>query len=406
MLVSLVPLFDEKMAVKAYSIFTQKNNFLLNPLMLGTACNDGAPRIDGLELLEMMGVETISSDKNFFVTVTNTSIFLDIESVTKVPKNRLVLLMDNTIPPVEMYLNRIRELKEKGFKLAMRKLHVTEFEQYRSILEMMDYVFLNVKKISVEKIKLYFEKLLPNVIMCAGNIDSGEVFDNIKALGACQLFEGSFFTVPATAGQTDIAPLKANYIDLLNIVNEDNYDLTKAADIISRDTALTISLLKIVNKFARNSEVTSIRHAAAMLGQRELKRWIRTAVVNELYADKPNEIMRLSLIRAKFAENLAKNFELAMKTDELFIMGLFSVLDVILEKPMSEALTDVHVTKDVYEALVNKNGKLAAVMNFIRQYEVANWSEVSRLMLLSKIDMKDVYNAYVDALVWYRKIYS
>jgi EAL and modified HD-GYP domain-containing signal transduction protein len=87
-------------------------------------------------------------------------------------------------------------------------------------------------------------------------------------------------------------------------------------------------------------------------------------------------------------------------------MGLFSVLDVILEKPMAEALTDVHVTKDVYEALVNKNGKLAAVMNFIRQYETANWSEVSRLMLLSKIDMKDVYNSYVDALVWYRKIYS
>ena len=406
MLVSLVPLFDENMAVKAYSIFTQKNNFLLNPLMLGTAYNDGAPRIDGLELLEMMGVETISSDKNFFVTVTNTSIFLDIESVTKVPKNRLVLLMDNTIPPVEMYLNRIRELKEKGFKLAMRKLHVTEFEQYRSILEMMDYVFLNVKKISVEKIKLYFEKLLPNVIMCAGNIDSAEVFEEIKSLGACQLFEGSFFTVPATLGQKDIAPLKANYIDLLNIVNEDNFDLTKAADIISRDTALTISLLKIVNKFARNSEVTSIRHAAAMLGQRELKRWIRTAVINELYADKPNEIMRLSLIRAKFAENLAKNFDMAMKTDELFIMGLFSVLDVILEKPMAEALTDVHVTKDVYEALVNKNGKLAAVMNFIRQYEIANWSEVSRLMLLSKIDMKDVYNAYVDALVWYRKIYS
>lgn len=406
MLVSLVPLFDENMAVKAYSIFTQKNNFLLNPLMLGTACNDGAPRIDGLELLEMMGVETISSDKNFFVTVTNTSIFLDIESVTTVPKNRLILLMDNTIPPVEMYLNRIRELKEKGFKLAMRKLHVTEFEEYRGILEMMDYVFLNVKKISVEKIKLYFEKLLPNVIMCAGNIDSAEVFDEIKALGACQLFEGSFFTVPVTKGQTDIAPLKANYIELLNIVNDDNYDLTKAADIIGRDTALTISLLKIVNKFARNSEITSIRHAAAMLGQRELKRWIRTAVVNELYADKPNEIMRLSLIRAKFAENLAKNFTLAMKTDELFIMGLFSVLDVILEKPMSEALKDVHVTKDVYDALVNGKGKLADVINFIKQYEIANWSEVSRVMLLSKIDMKDVYNSYVDALVWYRKIYS
>lgn len=406
MLVSLVPLFDEDMAVKAYSIFTQKNNFLLNPLMLGTASNDGAPRIDGLELIERMGIETISSDKLMFVSVTNTSIFLDIQSVSDVPKNRIVLLIDNTIPPVEMYINRIRELKEKGYKLAIRKLHVTEYENYREILGLMDYVFLNTKKISVEKIRVYFDKLFPDVIMVAGNIDSADVFEEIKALGACKLFEGSFFRVPVTKGEINVAPLKANYIELLNIVNVNDYDLTKAADIIGRDTALTLSMLKMVNKFARNSEITSIRHAAAMLGQKELKRWIRTAVVNELYADKPSEIMRVSLIRAKFAENLAKNFDLAMKSEELFIMGLFSILDVILEKPMSEALHDVHVSKDVYEALVDKTGKLSTVYEFIEQYEVANWSEISRQMLLHKIDMKDVYNAYVDALVWYRKIYS
>ena len=406
MLVSLVPLFDENMAVKAYSIFTQKNNFLLNPLMLGTAMNDGAPRIDGLELIERMGIETISSDKLLFVSVTNTSIFLDIQSVSDVPKNRIVLLIDNTIPPVEMYINRIRELKDKGYKLAIRKLHVTEYENYREILGLMDYVFLNTKKISVEKIRVYFDKLFPNVIMVAGNIDTADVFEEIKGLNACKMYEGSFFRVPVTKGQTEIAPLKANYIELLNIVNNENYDLTKAADTIGRDTALTISMLKMVNKFARNSEITSIRHAAAMLGQRELKRWIRTAVVNELYADKPNEIMRLSLIRAKFAENLAKSFELAIKSEELFLMGLFSILDVILEKPMSEALTDVHVSKDVFDALVNRTGNLAPVFEFVEQYEMANWSEISRQMLLHKIDMKDVYNAYVDALVWYRKIYS
>lgn len=406
MLVSLVPLFDENMAVKAYSIFTQKNNFLLNPLMLGTAMNDGAPRIDGLELIERMGIETISSDKLLFVSVTNTSIFLDIQSVSDVPKNRIVLLIDNTIPPVEMYINRIKELKDKGYKLAIRKLHVTEYENYREILGLMDYVFLNTKKISVEKIRVYFDKLFPNVIMVAGNIDTADVFEEIKGLNACKMYEGSFFRVPVTKGQTEIAPLKANYIELLNIVNNENYDLTKAADTIGRDTALTISMLKMVNKFARNSEITSIRHAAAMLGQRELKRWIRTAVVNELYADKPNEIMRLSLIRAKFAENLAKSFELAIKSEELFLMGLFSILDVILEKPMSEALTDVHVSKDVFDALVNRTGIFAPVFEFVEQYEMANWSEISRQMLLHKIDMKDVYNAYVDALVWYRKIYS
>ncbi|MGN0375799.1 MAG: EAL and HDOD domain-containing protein, partial [Butyrivibrio sp.] len=215
---------------------------------------------------------------------------------------------------------------------------------------------------------------------------------------------GNFFRMPVTMGQTDVAPLKANYIELLNIVNNDNYDLTKAADIISRDTALTISLLRMVNTMARNSEITSIRHAAAMLGQRELKKWINTAVVNVLYADKPNEIMRLSLLRAKFAENLAKSFELALKADELFLLGLFSVLDVILEKPMSEALKDVQVSKDVYSALVERKGKLVPVLEFVEYYEAADWTEVSRRMLLHKIDMNVVYDSYIDALEWYRRI--
>lgn len=404
MLVALVPMFDENLAVKAYSIFVQKNNFLLNPLLLGTGMNDGASRIHGLELIEKMGIETIAEGTEVFVPINDISIFHDLESECSAPRKRIVLLIDHSIPPVEMYINRIKELKSKGYKFAVRKLNVSEFESYREIFKLMDYVLINSRKVPIDKVSIYFNKLFPNITVCAGSIDTMEQFEAIKEAGGASVYEGSFFRMPVTKGEVDIAPLKANYIELLNMVNNENYDLTKAADVISRDTALTISLLKMVNTMARNSEITSIRHAAAMLGQRELKRWINTAVVNVLYADKPNEVMRLSLLRAKFAENLAKYFELALKTEELFIMGLFSVLDVILEKPMSEALTDVHVSKDVYDALVNRKGKLAPILNFVEQYENANWSEISRLMVLSNIDLNVVYEAYVDALIWYRKL--
>ena len=404
MLVALVPMFDENLAVRAYSIFVQKNNYLLNPLLLGTGMNDGASRIHGLELIEKMGIETIAEGTEVFVPVSDISIFHDLESECSAPRKRIVLLIDNSIPPMEMYINRIKELKSKGYKFALRKLNVSEFESYREIFKLMDYVLINSKKVPIDKVSIYFGKLFPNITVCAGSIDTMEQFEAIKSAGGAGIYEGNFFRMPVTKGEIDIAPLKANYIELLNMVNSDNYDLTKAADIISRDTALTISLLKMVNTMARNSEITSIRHAAAMLGQRELKRWINTAVVNVLYADKPNEVMRLSLLRAKFSENLAKYFELALKTEELFIMGLFSVLDVILEKPMSEALTDVHVSKDVYDALVNRKGKLAPILNFVEHYENANWSEISRLMLLGNIDLDVVYEAYVDALIWYRKL--
>lgn len=404
MLLTMIPLFDENMAVKAYSIFSQKNNFLLNPLMLGSARFDGANSIPGLEMIQRMGIETLSEDKEVFVPISNISVFADIENQCDAPRERIVLLIDNTIPPVEMYINRLKELKEMGYKLAIRKLAVVEFEDYREILKLMDYVLLNNRKIAIDKAKIYFGKLFPNIKLCAGNIDSMEIFDELKAAGGYELYEGSFYRVPITKGETEVAPLKVNYIELLNIVNNDNFELTDAADIIGRDTALTISLIKMVNRMTVNSGITSIRHAAAMLGQKELKKWINTAVTGALYADKPNEITRLSLLRAKFAENLAPLFGLAMKKEELFLMGLFSVLDVILEKSMAEALDMIKVAGEIREALVEDKGSLAPIYDFMIPYETADWSEVSRQMILKNIDMDAVSKAYLDSLTWYREL--
>ena len=406
MLLVLVPLFDENMAVRAYSIFSQKNNLLLNPILLGTAQLDGAARNPGLEVIQTIGSGTLSDNKEILVPVTNISVFADIEHQCSAPHELIVLLLDNTIPPTEMYLNRLKELKDKGYKLAIRKLAVADFENYREVMKLMDYVLLNNRKIAIDKAKIYFGKLYPHIKLCAGNIENMETFERLKASGGYQLYEGRFYRVALTRGHVEVSPLKINYIELLNMVNNDNFELTEAADIIGRDTALTISLLKMVNKMALNSGITTIRHAAAMLGQKELKKWINTAVVNELYSDKPNEITRLSMLRAKFAENLAPSFGLAMKKEELFLMGLFSVLDVILEKPMKEALQMVTVSKDIKDALLSDKGSLAVVLDFLMPYEAANWSEVSRQMIIHDIDEEVVSKAYMDCLAWYRDLTS
>ena len=406
MLVTLIPLFDENMTVSAYSLFAQSKNFLLNPSLLGTGRNDGAANIPGLDIIEELGIEALAGDKEVFVEVNNISVFSDIDSQCgDAPHNKMVLLMDNSITPDDMYVKRLQQLKESGYKLAIRKLAVANFEKYRSVLSLMDYILLDHKKIDITKARIYFSKIYPNIKLCAGNIQTQEIYEQLKEEGGYQLYEGEFFRVPVTKGQVEVSPLKVNYIELLNIVNDDDFELTKAADVIGRDTALVISLLKMVNRMSVNSGITSIRHAAAMLGQKELKKWINTAVTNELCADKPNEITRLSLLRAKFAENIAPAFEMAIHSSELFLMGLFSVLDLILDMPMADALEMVKVSKDIREALVNKDGKFAPVLDFITQYEGANWQEVSRQMVLKDIDMNKVYDAYVKSLEWYRDLF-
>ena len=406
MLATLIPLFDENTAVCAYSLFAQKKNYLLNPSMLGTGSLDGAGTILGLEVVESLGAGTLSDNQEVFVELSNVSMFSPIEENCSMPHEKVVLLFDHSVPAQDMYIKRLQQLKFMGYKLAIRSLAIEQFKEYGPILQLLDYIMLDYKKLDMNAAKNFFSKVYPDIKLIAVNVDSLEDFESLAKGQAYSLYEGDFYRLPVTKGSTKVAPLKVNYIELLKIVNNPDFELTKAADIIGRDTALVIELLRMVNHMAVNSEITSIRHAAAMLGQKELKKWINAVVSHELCADKPNEITRLSLLRAKFAENLAPTFEMAALSSELFLMGLFSVLDIILDKPMKEALAMVNVSKEITEALVDKKGDMAKVLDFVENYEIASWSELSRQMILLNINEGPVYDAYVDALAWYRDLFG
>ena len=405
MLATLIPFFDKDMKVCAYSLFSQKENLLLNPARQASGINDGAARVEGLDILQRIGIDTLSPGTDVFVPVGSIAVFSDIESQSEAMIGRLVLLFDNSVTNTPDYQERFRQLKQKGYKLAIRKLPVEEIENYKEILSLMDYIILDYKKVDVYKARVYFGNQYPNIRICVGNIEKQEVFDDVRVDRAFHLFEGAFYRIPVTKGQTEVEPLKVNYLELMNIVNDVDFELTKAADVIGRDTALVVSLLEMVNRIATKSEVTSIRHAAALLGQRELKKWINTVITKELCADRPNEITRVSLLRAKFLECLAPSFGMGMKASELFLMGLFSVLNIILSMPMEEALNKVNVSRDIRDALLSCKGEFAEIYGFMTAYENADWQEVSRMQILKNIDNDAVFKAYIEAVCWYKEMF-
>ena len=376
----------------------------MNPSLLGSRQFDGAAYVDGLELIQELGTTTLSGGKPIFVYLNNISIFSSLESECKNTNHAPILLIDQTFPPVSMYTDRIRELREFGYHFAIRNLPVHCYEDYAPILSQMDYILIDCQKIDAVKASFYFRKLYPDICICASNIPDTETFGKLSPAETISLFEGTFFRMPVTRGEHKVSPLKINYISLLNLIEEDDFDLTKAADIISQDTALIISLLRLANTRSFNSEITSVRVAVSMLGQKDLTRWIQTTVIEKLCSDKPNELMRLSLLRAKFAENLAPVFGMAMRSQELFLTGLFSILDIILDCSMEEALSMVRVSGKIRTALLEHTGSLAEVLHFIVKYESAEWQEVSRQLVLKNIEIPDVSHAWVSSLQWYAKL--
>ena len=114
MLATLIPLFDHTMSVCAYSVFAQKENYLLNPRMLGMGRFDGASNVVGFELIENMGLETVAGDKLVFVELNNISFFAEIAEQCDAPHDRVVLVLDREIPSEDRYVDRVKELKEQG----------------------------------------------------------------------------------------------------------------------------------------------------------------------------------------------------------------------------------------------------------------------------------------------------
>jgi EAL and modified HD-GYP domain-containing signal transduction protein len=214
--------------------------------------------------------------------------------------------------------------------------------------------------------------------------------------------------MPFSEGDTKVSPLQVNMINLLNKVRAENFDFDAVAKIIQRDPALTISLLRMVNtgSMGRRNEIKSINGAVVMLGQEEVRKWITAAAANKLGSEKPNEIMKLSLIRARFAEALAVKFGLYADAQSLFLMGVFSVLDAMLEMSMEDALKLVLVSEDIRDALVSHTGRFGDVYNFMIDYESANWAAVSRMLILRDLTTEIIYETYVEALCWYRDMLS
>ena len=403
MLATLVPLFFEDMSVASYCLYAQKENMFEHPHLLGAGKYDGAGSIVGIEVFDSISESDLIDNCSIIIPINNISLFSNIEQQLTRFQGRIMLLLDQSIKPEDSYNKRIVDLKNKGFKLAIKDLPLANVEDYKTLLKDFDLFLVNSDTGDVVEQAKAFRKVLPSIDFCAENLHSKEEFDAAKDSGLFKIFEGTFFRIPINTQDTEVTPIKMNYMKLMSVINRPDFDLEDVANVIGQDPALSIELLKIANKLTLNSNIRSIQQATALLGQRELRRWLNTTLFNGLAAGKPNEITRLSLIRARFAENLALVFDYAMRKDELFLMGLFSLL--ILDMPMEEALTQVGVSNEIKKALVSGDGIFAPQLDFLLSYEAGDWQEVSRLMVLHDIEMHVVYDAYVEALKWYGNMF-
>ncbi|MCL2621048.1 MAG: HDOD domain-containing protein [Defluviitaleaceae bacterium] len=366
---------------------------------------DGVVNPPGLEILERVGIDAFTNGVPLFVPISKFALLSDMSQKSTQPPEKVVFLFNNSdITPEEPFLSTIQNLKERGYKFALE--NPKDINYMHPVIQLCDYVMLSFK-FNMNNLTTFRQLATQHrhITFVAADINGLEIFSQLDKTNF-KYFEGRFYNVPVAKDQSTMSPVKINRIHLLNTVQEPDFAIESVADIVGRDPSMSISLLKLVNSphLGISQKIKSIQHAVAMLGQKEVRKWVTTVIANLLAEDKPGELTRLSLMRAKFAENMARHFQLAMQSNDLFLLGLFSVLDAALDMPMEEALKIIHVSEEIHTALVERKGRFMKILNFILAYETADWTETKNTMMLHDIAAEDVFNAYMETVEWYDSI--
>jgi len=399
-LIVAIPIFGAKMSVEAYRLNTRGGEKLLGMMDNYIAPWD-AVLSPGLDLVKSLGIEPLAGNNPLFVDINEYHLLMGVPLTLGIPPERLICIIPNNIRPDEPVQNKCRELRELGYRIAVDGF--LDGHTANPLFDLVDYIVVDTRDYTIDaKFVDAMNGLAESKQIVFSDIPDKAKYNKLIRVKDA-LYSGRFYKQPITRGKSEISPVKINALTLLNQINEEDFDLSNIAGTIERDPSLSISLLRFINT-VMSRKIDSIRNAVAILGQKEVKRWATAALSIQLAEDRPSEITKVSLIRARFAENLAGAFDMGVNAPSLFMMGLFSLLDIILEKPMKDAVNEVALDERVKEALVEQSGDYYKILEFIFAYERANWDDVAIKMVQNNLDLADITTAFIDALVWYKAL--
>jgi EAL and modified HD-GYP domain-containing signal transduction protein len=345
----------------------------------------------------LFGIEALCGDYKAFVNCTSEALTSDVINVLQ--PRRTVLEILETVRPDQNLLAACTKLRNSGFMLALDDF--VPGEAINAFLPLVDIVKVEMCTASPELVTFLLERLKPGAKLLAERVETSEEYEMARALGF-ELFQGFYFCKPQVMRTKDLSPSRINNLRLLQATINEELEFAELEEIIKQDAALCYRLLRFINsaEFCLCSSVQSIRHAFALLGERNTRRWALLTCAVMMGDDQPRELLRCALLRAKLIELLAPRVK--YREYEGFLVGLLSLMAVILDTP--SIATRLEVPVNVSAALAGKGGRLGDLLNVAIRYERSEWEECEAVAKTLKISELELSTAYVEAVGWVSKI--
>ncbi|MDX5407983.1 MAG: HDOD domain-containing protein [Chromatiaceae bacterium] len=375
-------------------------------LLFRDGLENAFPDIDGDEATSRMvegsqlsfGLEDFLGDKPGFINFTLDT--LTKKYPTMLPKEQVVVEILETIQPGKRLLAECQALKEKGYVIALDDyIHQPVWRHFYPFVDIIKIDFRSTSTDTINQIKAAIADFT-HIKLLAEKVETNEEFQLAMDLGF-SYFQGYFFSKPEMMQSKALSPAQMTLAELLYETSKSDMDLNKITQVFQRDVHLSYKLLRYSNSaiFKRRTEIETIKQALIVLGQAELKKFLSLLFTAQISSDKPAELMRMSMTRARFAEGLAQ-LHGKVDTDKAFLTGLMSLMDAILDEPIDSVMSKLPLAKEIKEALVEKKGILADYIKLIQFYETAQWQEASTAINTLQLANDKVPDAYHTAVQW------
>jgi EAL and modified HD-GYP domain-containing signal transduction protein len=318
------------------------------------------------------------------------------------PCGGTVIEILETVDPTDEVIELCRGARERGYTIALDDF--ISSSRFDRLIELAQLIKVDVKMTSQAEQRRLLRTYKPRgIAMLAEKVETYQEFEWTREAGY-DYFQGYFFARPSVIQSHQIPANKLHCLRLLTEVQKPELDFKRLEAMIRVDVALTYRLLRYVNSasFSHRMEIKSIENALAILGSDNLRRWAALATLPMLATDKPGEVATLSVLRARFCEFLIKLAGLRQES-EAFLMGMFSLLDALLDKPLQEALVSAGVGSGITQALLGTapvNDMLARIYRLTRRYELGDWDEVEEISRACGFTGSAAGAAYVEAATW------
>jgi len=383
------PIFNSSLGVFAYELLFRSGEDNSAGMM-----NDNSEATSQTIFNSFLEIGLEKMVGNSFASINVDQEYLLNDNLLPVSPKNIILEISNIKILDDRFINIIQKLQKANYLIAVEDDVATS--EMRRLVNHIDYVKIDVQKKtkkelfnSVKKLKKYDLKTI------ASKVETAHEYTTCLDLGF-DYVQGYFLSQPRIVKGVAIPPNKLAVLHFLALINNEETELQDLSQAISSDVLMSYKLLKLINSayFNMSTKVQSISQAIVMLGRNKLSSWASIMALSKLDG-RPVEVIQIAMIRAKMCELLAQKMQMP-NSEQYFTAGMFSSLELLLEMPLADILSELPLKDEINAALLHAEGPMGQAIECVKAAEVANWEDADFLSL----ERNEVELSCIEAIRW------